>query len=117
MFARVLEAVLACWLLMSPFVFDHQEVAFFAVDFGAAAVVFVLSMLSFWRRAYRAHLGILVPAAVLIVWGYAYPGDAPAAENELTVGILLAMLAIIPTRALVPPDAWLRWHRDHQNEA
>lgn len=117
MFARVLEAVLAVWLALSPFVFDHGEAAFFAVDFATATVVFVLALASFWRRAERAHLAILIPAAFLIVWGWAYPERPPAAQNELIVGVLLAMLAIMPTRATEPPESWLRWYRDHPDEA
>jgi hypothetical protein len=52
-------------------------------------------------------LNVLV-ALGLVGAGYFATGDPPppAAQNEMLVGLLLLMLAIIPSEATLPPKGW-----------
>jgi hypothetical protein len=70
---------------------------------GFAAVILVL--LSFWRRLRYAHLAIGGTAIWLIVFGFlaGYPSP-PASQNHILSGLLLAMFAIIPNDANLPPE-------------
>jgi hypothetical protein len=67
-----------------------------------------VSLFSFWHRAIRLHLLNLPVALWLVGFGYFGSGATPppAAQNELIVGIVLLMFAIIPTQAMLPPHGW-----------
>ncbi len=109
MWPRQLELTLALWLLVSPFVFGHAgDTGWWATDLlgGYAAAMFAL--LPYWRPLRRVHLLNLAIAAWLIVYGWAR-APAPAAQNELTVGVLLALIAVIPSEASQPPPRWRTW--------
>ncbi len=113
MWARVVEVMLGCWLASSPFVFHHGADArgLWVTDLACAAAIVTLALLSFAPTLRRAHLGHLVIAAWLVVSGY-LGGTAPAHQNHVVVGLLLAMLAIVPSRASLPPPSWqARWAR------
>ena len=112
MWPRIVEVMLACWLTVSPFIFDYDEAdrLLWITAYLSAAAVATLSLLSLSRRFDKMHLGILVVAAWLAVTGYAFGGERPAPaayQNDLVVGLLLAMLAILPTRTSEPPQRWL----------
>ena len=115
MWARVVEIMLGCWLAMSPFIFRHAAEAtmFWANDLTCALIVVTLATLSFWEPARKSHLGILVIALWLVGYGYfGAPYPTPGAlQNDILVGLLLLMLAIIPSEASLPPRAW----RNHQH--
>ena len=59
-------------------------------------------------RSSRAHLATVAVALWLIAFGYLAGGVAapPWAQNDVIAGLVLLMLAIVPTRALDPPPAW-----------
>lgn len=110
MWARVIEVMLGCWLAMSPFIFRHgagDRVLWFTDLFSAIAVI-VLALVSFWPPLRFAHVGNLVVALWLIAFGFwASPYPAlPALQNDIIVGLLLAMFAIIPNEATRPPRPW-----------
>ncbi len=113
MWPRVVEIMLACWLMASPFVFRPAPTGTgVAISFLTGLGVLVLSFLSFWDRTRRAHLLILAIAVWLIVTGYVAGHPAPpSAQNRIVVGLLLAMFAIIPTRVNEIPDAWKKFYR------
>jgi hypothetical protein len=109
MWPRVVEVMLGCWLGVSPFVFRHnsyQRELWFN-DLSCALAV-TLSLLSFWRPSRAAHFGVCGVAIWLIGFGYAWaPVPAPAAlQNDILVGMVLLMFAIIPNEANVPPRSW-----------
>lgn len=114
MWPRVVEFMLACWLAISPFVFRHDPDATFlwASDLACAAVVAALSLGSFWRPAHWLHLLILVVSAWLVAVGFVggYPAP-PARQNDIIVGILLLLLAVIPSYADQPPEKWRAYYR------
>lgn len=122
MWPRVLEMALACWLAISPFVFDYDEGErlLWRLSFSASAAVFTLSALSTWSPTKRAHLGSLAVAAVLCFVGYfavdERPGP-PAYQNLIVTGLLIAMFAVLPRSVTLPPAAWRRhWQTRHLDD-
>lgn len=106
MWPRDLELTLALWLLVSPFVFGHPDDAgWWATDLVCGAAMVVFALLSRWRPLRRAHLLHLVLVAWLVGYGWSR-SPAPAAQNELVVGLLLLMVAVIPSEANTPPRGW-----------
>jgi ABC-type transport system involved in cytochrome c biogenesis permease subunit len=110
MWARVVEVMLACWLAISPFVFRHSAEAtmWWVNDLAGAFLVAFLALASFWKPLRGAHLAILLVALWLIGFAFAtasYPA-APALQNHILVGLLLLMIALIPTEADLPPPSW-----------
>jgi hypothetical protein len=110
MWPRVVELMLACWLGVSPFTFRHnpQQRELWLNDLACALAIVTLSLLSFWRPCRAAHFGLCGVAIWLIRFGYAMaPIPAlPALQNDILVGMLLLMFAIIPNEANVPPRSW-----------
>ena len=109
MWSRVVEIMLGCWLLISPFVFGHPDdrVDWWIIDFSAGLAVIVFAGLSYWRPAQYAHLLTAVVGAALIAAAYRFYGHAPpAAQNQALTGLLLMMFAVIPNDAASPPQAW-----------
>jgi hypothetical protein len=115
MWARTAELMLGAWLVLSPFIFrgTASQEAFMGIDLAAGSAVVLFSLLSFWRRTEWAHLLTAVLALGLGLFAYfawERPGP-PGAQNEITVALLLLLLAIIPTEANQPPKPW-RAHAD-----
>lgn len=109
---RILEITIGCWLLMSPFIFGsypaHSEL--WLSDMICGALVIVISCTAISRRFRRLYL-VNLAIAVWIV-GYAYlqsppPQHAPAwIQNDLIAGLILLMVAIIPSDTSRPPQKW-----------
>jgi len=111
MWARHFEIALGLWLVTSPFVFAADgSRALWIHDFTCGAALIVVPLLCYRHAWRRAHLVLLALAAWLAGYGWvlAFGGDpTPASQNHLVVGLLVAMLAIVPSRAATPPDSWL----------
>jgi hypothetical protein len=112
MWARVIELMLGVWLVLSPFIFRRTPAAaeFWSTDVTTGSAVILLSLLSFWNPMRRSHLATGVLAVWLVIWAWfaaARPGP-PAAQNEIVVGLLLLMLALVPNEASLPPESWRR---------
>lgn len=114
MWPRVIEIVLACWLAMSPFVFRYSDddTLLWTMSFTASGAVLTFALLSLWTPTKRAHVASLAVAAVLCSVGYfgveTRPGP-PAYQNLIVTGLLVAMFAVIPRYAALPPAAWRRY--------
>lgn len=110
MWPRVVEMMLGCWLLASPFIFGHtaEQTGRWIVDLGGGLAIIGLSLSCYWRPMRRAHLGILLVAAGLMAFGYfAEPHPPPPAlQNDLVLGLLVSMFAIIPSECHLPPMKW-----------
>lgn len=120
MWARTVEVLLGCWLALSPFIFQHPPGAraWWINDWACALAIITLALLSCWSRTRRAYLLNLGVAAWLCLRAYLSADGAlpPAFQNELLAGLLLAMLAIIPGEAFLPPVAWRSFYAQAQAE-
>lgn len=110
MWARVIEVMLGCWLAMSPFIFRHpaEDKVLWSNDLISATAVIVLSVVSFWPPLRFAHVANSAIALWLIAFGFwasPYP-TPPALQNDIAVGLLLLMFAIVPNEAARPPRPW-----------
>lgn len=110
MWARIVECMLGCWFLVSPFVFGHssRQTALWINDLAAGATLIVLSLASYGKLTAWAHWLLIPLGAWLVVFGRVlHPMPLqPAAQNQVVVGLLLLMFAIIPNEASLPPHAW-----------
>lgn len=117
MWPRAVELMIAMWLLMSPYIFGHDPAAkgLWVSDFACAAVIFTASSLSFWKTQPKLRWAYLTNIAVslwLIAFGYlagGYP-TAPGYTNELIVGLVLLLFAIVPNEADQPPRSWREFY-------
>jgi hypothetical protein len=111
MWARVIEFMLACWLAISPFVFEHPAHAtiLWANDLTCAILIATFSLACYHRRLKRAHLLNLPLALWLLSVGFMNVKSATtcAAQNHMVVALLLAILAIVPSRSAKPPQTWV----------
>jgi hypothetical protein len=70
--------------------------------------VIVLALVSFWPPTQFAHVANFAIGIWLTAFGFLaspYP-TPPALQNDIVVGLLLLMLAIIPNHATRPPQPW-----------
>ncbi len=110
MWARIVEVMLGCWLAVSPFIFRHspEDRVLWFNDLLSATVVVLLALLSFWSPLRFAHVANLAVALWLIAfgfWAFPYP-TPPALQNNVVIGLLLLMFAVIPNEANRPPRPW-----------
>ncbi|MEQ8787096.1 MAG: hypothetical protein RIC55_12385 [Pirellulaceae bacterium] len=110
MWSRVVEVMLGCWLVVSPFVFRYADNAtwLWGGTFATATVVILLALSSYWRPMRHAHLATFAVAAGMILVGRFLPADAPplAYQNFIYVGVLLLMFSLVPNDASRPPRSW-----------
>jgi hypothetical protein len=100
--------------MMSPFIF-HRAMdvwQFWANDMAAGFAIVVLALASYWRPLRHAHLVILVVAGWLVGFGrfYASPPLPPPLQNDILVGLVLMLFAIVPNNASQPSKSWQRWY-------
>jgi hypothetical protein len=115
MWGRVVECMLGIWLVLSPFIFGHypQDQPLWRNDFAGGAAIVLFALLSFWRVLRHAHLLNLLVAAWLIGFGYVYGGypASPGAQNDILLGLVLLLFAIIPNEANQPPRPWRHYYQ------
>lgn len=120
MWPRVVELMLGAWLIISPLVFrGTADLPAYTVSLVASgAAVIIASLLCFWPPAAAARIVTLLAALWLAGHGYfsaPRPGP-PAAQNEITVGLLLLVFGIIPNDTNRPPAPWRQPdHSRHQS--
>lgn len=114
MWARVVEVMLAVWLVISPFVFrlENNETFLWTNAFAAGALIAVVSLVSFWPKAEKLHLLNLASGAWLIAVAFAWKDQPPppAVQNYTVLGLLLMMFAVIPSRSQLPPRPWREFY-------
>jgi hypothetical protein len=103
---RYAELLVAIWLIASGWTLDRSpDYRAVAVASGLAVVAF--DFLSIAGVLRYLHLLILPVSAAQIALGLFYlPVRSAGAQNLIVVGLLLAMLAILPTEATQPPPEW-----------
>ena len=109
--------MLACWLAISPFIFRHPDDAteLWWNDWICALLIGGFALASFVDQTRRAHLLELLVAAWLIGYGWVTASgihDAPR-QNWMVLGLLILMLAIIPSDCVKPPVGWQEWNKRH----
>lgn len=117
MWPRVWELALGAWLLLSPLVLGGPDGTLDRlVTWASGAAVLALSGSTFVRRYGRNHLGNLAVAAVLVAWGWAtVPRPGPAwAQGLVLTGLVLGLVALVPTEAARPPRGWRRYVTDRE---
>ena len=111
MWPRVVEMMLGLWLLSSPFIFRHNpdELTYWRNDLTCGFLVMTLSMLSYSPSFRLAHLVTGSVGLWLIGFGFFSARPVPPAlQNDITVGMVLVMIALIPNEASLPPRGWRR---------
>lgn len=109
MWPRDIEAMLGCWLLLSPFIFAHpaEQPAWWINDMASGSAIVTCALAAYWRPLKRIHLVSVAVALWLIGYGYFSPTPAaPAMQNDIVLGLLVGTLAIIPSEADRPPEPW-----------
>lgn len=110
MWPRTVEVMVGCWLLMTPFVFDGTaKVGDYIVNaVVSGSIVVVASILSFWDRTRLARLATLFVSLWLAAHGYfsALRPGPPAAQNEIIVGLMLLLCAVLPNEINAVPRPW-----------
>jgi hypothetical protein len=107
---RIVELMLGVWLTLSPFIFrgTPRSMEYTINDAVSGALVIGFSLAAFWRPLRRANIGTIGIALWLTLYGYfsaPRPGP-PGAQNDIVVGLLLLVFAILPTDTNRPPDRW-----------
>ena len=110
MWPRVVEVMLGAWLVISPFIFrDTSGLERYTVSMVVSGtVIAVASSLAFWSPAAGARYVTLLTSLWLMAHGYffaARPGP-PAAQNELVVGLVILLFAVLPNDVNRPPEKW-----------
>jgi hypothetical protein len=110
MWARVVEFMLGCWLAISPFIFQHPASSLtpWIIDWVTAGLVILFALLSYWPPLKHIHLMTALVALGLVALGRlsSWEHPPPGAQNQIVVGLLLLMFALVPNHASQPPEAW-----------
>ncbi len=114
MFARVIEFMLACWLAISRFIFHYtpEESFLWKNDLVCATLIALFALLSFAEKLNKMHLCTLAVGLWLMGMSYSnFPMEAtPPLENYFALGMLLLMLAIIPSHSHLSPRTWRNFY-------
>lgn len=112
MWPRICEALLGAWLLASPSFFGDSSS--WAMR-SAGLLIVLLALASFSNAFRRAHLATVLVAALLIAFSYlaAPMPHSAGVQNDILVGLVLLMIAIIPSEANQPPRAWRKYLSGH----
>ena len=110
MWPRLMEMGIGAWLIASAWLLPQNADtrAFQINDWICGSAIIALAGLSFWPALRRAHL--IEIGVGLWMLGFAYftsPSPAPpAVQSEILAALFLLNFAIIPSKALDPPQAW-----------
>lgn len=114
MWARVIEFAIACWLAMSPFIFRYpgEDIFFWASDLITSSLIAFFALISFYKSLRKMHLCNLAVSGYLILLGYIFKDTAhpEPLQNYVVLGLLLLMIAIVPSEADKPPVPWREFY-------
>lgn len=118
MWQRTIEIMLAVWLSISPFIFQHppDNTLWWYHDWIVAFLILVLASAAFIETFRFSHFLEIPIALWLIGFGW-YSGGAsmgaPAEQNWMIVGLLILMTAILPTDSTDTPTNWQAWYKEN----
>jgi hypothetical protein len=115
MWPRVVELLIAAWLASSPWIFAAPADADFLLRVNAlvcATLIALFALLSFHPAWERAHVLTIAVALWIIGVAFAAPNPPPPApyQNFVVVGLLLLLIAVLPSRASEPPRGWREFY-------
>jgi len=120
MWARVVEVTISIWLALSPFIFHYpsEDRFLWTNAFICALLVALFALVSFWSVLQKIHLLTLGIALWLWTLGYSnFPEKASiASQNSVVIGLLLLMLAIIPSHSEQPSSSWKKFLKRRESE-
>jgi hypothetical protein len=110
MWPRYCEIGIGLWLAASPWIFGHSTPGspYFYKDLITGIVIIALAALSWWTPVSWAHF---LTSGVAFWLGFStwYLVERPgpgAAQNEITVAIVLLLTFMLPNHASEPPAGW-----------
>ena len=110
MWPRTVEFMLAMFLAITPFVFklDPDQTWMWVNQLVIATLVAAIALASFSRRFPSLHFFNLVTAGWLLIVGYFLTATPPPpiAQNNVVLGLLIAMHAPLPNHNHQPPREW-----------
>ena len=114
MWARIIEFILAAWLLASRFLLPYGNLPLNASDFAIPFLIILFAALSFFESWNKMHLLQVIPAGWLLYISYSYPTPwLPfGLQNHISVALFLLLFAIIPSHASDHPRPWKRFYGD-----
>jgi hypothetical protein len=107
MWARIAELILGGFLAISPLIFSDSPSS--RSGLICSLLIFLFSLLSFSARLNKMHLFNLAIAIWLIGFGWSHP-PTPAMQSHLILGLLLSMIALVPSNATQPPASWQQFY-------
>ena len=103
MWARAASLVLSLWLMVSIFFWPHGARESMVVGLYWAWVLALLAAAAFVEP--RVRYGGAVLGAVLAVYSLFAPHASPVTRwHDFAVGVLIALLAAVPSRPLIRHD-------------
>lgn len=105
MWARSIVMTLGLWLMASPYFLQPEPQAGVLYASVQGLIVVVLSGFAMTKKFEKTAVLIFFHALYLSAkgrFGFDHP-QPPMAQNLIIIGILIAMLIIIPLRSLEPP--------------
>ena len=114
MWARVIEFTIACWIALSPFIFRYpgDAVFFWTSDLITSSLIAFFSLVSFYKPLRKMHLFNVLVSFYLILLGYIFKEGAypEPLQNYVVLGLLLVMIAIVPSETNKPPVPWREFY-------
>lgn len=113
MWARHIEVVLALWLGFSWLIFRYTfDLAQMKMnDIICMVLIIVFSLITYKKRFRYCHLLNFLIGLWLIAWVFSRETGIIFGpyQNYMTVGLLLLMLSLVPSRTKEPPLAWTKY--------
>ena len=107
MWARIIEFIIAIWLISSSRLFYHPANPdfFWVSDLICGAAITVFALFSLKGSLQKLHLCSIGIALYLVVLGFSSSAFPPPAlfQNYLILGLLLLMFALVPSSPSLPP--------------
>ena len=114
MWARIVEFMLALWLAISPFIFHYpgNQIFLWINDFVCAFFLILFALFSHMYVLRKLHLAILLISLWLTILAFSQTERPfpPAYQNYFILSVFLAMLAIVPSEADLPPHPWRNFY-------
>ena len=114
MWARVVEFMLACWLSISPFLFSYPKDAifFWVNDLSCSCLIAFFALASYYKPLRKMHLCNLAVSFYLIALSYFFRSSPlyEPLQNYMVLGLLLLMIALVPSEADKPPVPWREFY-------